>query len=61
MDDDFDLNVPKEYWSILKYRASLGHKINHSFTKKNTKFGWSYSPRLGYVRSIVATKGTFPT
>ena len=54
--DDFDINVPKLYWNIIDYRATLGHKTNHSFTKKNVKFGWTYNPRFGHCRSIVATR-----
>merc|ERR1711963_439775 len=50
------LNVLKEDWNISKYRATIGHKINHSFTKTNTKFGHVYHPRFGQIRSIVATK-----
>ena len=55
-DEDYDINIPKPYWDIVTYRATLGHKVNHSFTKKNTMFGWAYSPRFGHCRSIIATR-----
>ena len=55
-DEDYDINIPKPYWDIVNYRATLGHKVNHSFIKNNTKFGWAYSPRFGHCRSIVATR-----
>ena len=54
--DDYEINVPKLYWNIKDYRATLGHKTNHSFTKKNVKFGWAYNPRFGHCRSIVAMR-----
>lgn len=54
VDDKIDLNIPKEYWSLEKYRATLGHKVNHSFTKANTWFGSAYHPRFGHVRTINA-------
>ena len=56
INDIWDNNIPKEFWNISKYRATLGHKINHSFVKKNTKFGYNYHPRFGVCRTVVATK-----
>ena len=56
IDETWLKNIPKEYWSLSNYRATLGHKINHSFTKANTRSGLVYHPRFGYCRTIVATK-----
>ena len=51
-----NMNVPPEYWSLDKYRATLGHKVNHSFKKPNTEFGNAIHPRFGPIRTIVATE-----
>ena len=51
-----ELNVPKEYWPIWKYRATLGHKVNHSFQRHNTMYAFAQHPRFGFIRSVVATK-----
>ena len=50
------MNIPPEYWSINKYRATLGHKVNHSFNKTNTDFGSAIHPRYGPIRTIVSSK-----
>ena len=42
--DTYDLDIPPEFEDIQVYRASLGHKINHSF-KGNTRFCHVKSPR----------------
>ena len=56
LNGQMQLNVPKEFWPIWKYRATLGHKINHSFIHDNSKFGFGHHPRFGFIRTIVATK-----
>ena len=48
------LNVPEPYWDISKYRATLGHKMNHSFKFAKAKYGRAYHPRFGNIRSIYA-------
>ena len=53
---DEDIDIPPEYWSIAKYRATLGHKINHSFKKTNCKLGHAIHPRFGPIRAFFATK-----
>ena len=50
------LNVPPEYWNIVQYRATLTHKVNHSFTKANVQFGSAIHPRYGPIRTVFATK-----
>jgi len=34
---------------LTKFRASLGHKINHSFSKSNCQFTDKYHPRFGVI------------
>ena len=55
-DDEITINVLKEHWDITKYRATLGHKANHSFKKANTEFGSAIHPRFGPIRTIVAKR-----
>ena len=50
------INIPQNYWSITKYRATLGHKANHSFKHSSSKYGIAYHPRFGLVRAIFATR-----
>ena len=50
------INIPRNYWSITKYRATLGHKANHSFRYANSKYGVAYHPRFGTIRAIFATR-----
>ena len=56
LDNSLDLHVPVPYWNISAFRHSLGHKLNHSFKKMNTKFGRAYHPRFGNTRAIIAIK-----
>ena len=55
-DDSVNMNVPPEYWTIERYRATLGYKINHSFKKSNTKFGHAIHPRFGPIIVVIATR-----
>lgn len=48
------INVPEQYWNISNYRATLGHKVNHSFKYKKAKYGVAYHPRFGEICSVVA-------
>ena len=50
------LNVPKEYWSLRNFRSTLGHKVNHSFTKSNVIFISVIHPRHGPIKAAVSTK-----
>ena len=45
-----------EYWDITNYRATLGHKVNHSFLKSNAKFVSVIHPRHGPINAVVSTK-----
>ena len=49
------MNVPEPYWDISKYRATLGHKVNHSFKFDKAAFGRAYHPRFGNIRTVYAT------
>ena len=45
------IDIPPEYISMRKYRASLAHKTNHSFTP-NAKFSLFDHPRFGKVPAV---------
>ena len=49
------IHIPEEYWNISNYRATLGHKINHSFVHGKSNFGFAYHPRFGDIRCLYAT------
>ena len=49
------IHIPEEYWNISNYRATLGHKINHSFIHGKSNFGFAYHPRFGEIRCVYAT------
>ncbi len=44
------INVPKPFWDLAKFRATLGHKVNHSFVKGNVEFKTGLHPRFGLIR-----------
>ena len=46
------LDIPPECVSLNNYRASLGHKINHSF-RPNCKWDHSIHPTFGRIPSII--------
>ena len=50
------MNLPYELWNLDKFRASLAHKMNHSFKKMNCQFITVYNPRFGVVRGAEATR-----
>lgn len=49
------MDIPPEYISLNKYRASLGHKINHSFDP-NCRWGTMEHPTFGRVPRVVTLK-----
>ena len=53
---DQKIHIPKEYWDISNYRATLGHKVNHSFKSFKTIFGKAFHPRFGDIKSVFAEK-----
>ena len=60
-DGPLKIHIPEPYWNISNFRATLGHKVNHSFKSDKTVYGKAYHPRFGNVRSVYAkeyiTKG----
>lgn len=55
-DPNIMLNIPKAFWSLAKYRATLSHKCNHSFKRDNARFIYPYHPRYGVIRGLASTK-----
>jgi len=49
------LDIPLEYVATKRYKASLAHKANHSFTP-NARFSLFDHPRFGLIPAIVTTK-----
>ena len=45
------LDIPEEFVSLKKYKASLAHKANHSFMP-NAKFVLFHHPRFGKVPAL---------
>ena len=54
LEEDIALNIPKKYWSIKSFNATLGHIANHSFKNANAKFDFATHPRFGSIRTIVS-------
>lgn len=50
------LNIPNEYWSLSHFRSTLGHNVNHSFTKSNVIFISVIHPRHGPIKAAVSIK-----
>ena len=44
--------MPPSHTSIIEYRASLGHKINHKFTKPSGEFCNLKHPVFGNIRGV---------
>ena len=53
---EFNIDVPSEYWEISNYRATLGHKANHSFLKSNAKYVSVIHPRHGPISAVVSNE-----
>ena len=47
--------MPEPYNEIEHYRATLGHKMNHSFKFAKAQMTHAYHPRFGDVRAYYAT------
>ena len=54
LDGPVKIHVPERYWNISKYRATLGHKVNHSFRYANSGYRKVFHPRFGNISSVVA-------
>ena len=53
------IDIPEEYVSTRRYRASLAHKTNHSFTP-NAKFSLFQHPRFGKIPAVKLTADVSP-
>ena len=49
------MNIPDDYWEISRYRATLGHKMNHSFKFAKAQMTHAKHPRFGDIRAYYAT------
>ena len=49
------IHIPEPYWNISQYRATLGHKVNHSFRYAKAYYRKAFHPRFGNIGSVVAT------
>uniref|UniRef100_A0A0K2UHP2 SET domain-containing protein n=3 Tax=Lepeophtheirus salmonis TaxID=72036 RepID=A0A0K2UHP2_LEPSM len=52
---DIDLDIPHDFITLDKYCATVGHKINHSFTP-NSEWTLFEHPRFGIIRGIRAQR-----
>ena len=52
--ENLQINIPIQFWNITEFRSTLGHKVNHSFTKNKTQYKHVFHPRFGHIRSVVA-------
>ena len=52
----FYINIVKEHWNISNYRATLGHKVNHSFTNTNARYLDVIHPAHGPIVAIISNK-----
>ena len=53
--EDYDLDIPEEMTSVANYKASLGHKVCHSFTP-NCEFDNFEHPRFGEIKCVVTLR-----
>ena len=50
------MNLLHAHWNISKYRATLGHKVNHSFLNINARFLSVMHPRFGPIVAVISLK-----
>lgn len=51
LDDEAVIDVPRSWSSVERYRASLGHKANHS-SSPNCKYDHFVHPRFGPIKCV---------
>ena len=55
------MKIPRGYWKVEQYRATLGHKMNHSFKNNKAQMMHAFHPRFGDIKAYYAkdniTKG----
>jgi hypothetical protein len=56
---NLQLNVPELFWNTTRFRATLGHKVNHSFIKTKTAYKFASHPRFGWIRSVIAIEDIY--
>ena len=60
-DGPLKIHIPEPYWNISNFRATLGHKVNHSFKFSKTAYWSAHHPRFGNIAYVYAiediTKG----
>ena len=49
------MDIPECYRKIETYRATLGHKMNHSFKFAKAQMIHVHHPRFGSIRAYYAT------
>ena len=55
LDADTDLDIPDDCLTIAAYCATLGHKVNHSWTP-NAEWTLFQHPRFGLIRAVASTR-----
>ena len=53
---DLCVDIPQEFGPVARYRATLGHKANHSFRYNAQYTLFSTHPVLGTIMAVVATR-----
>ena len=53
--EDMDLDIEQDRTSVGRYRATLAHKTQHSFSP-NSHFAQFWYPKFGQIMSIVADR-----
>ena len=58
LDKFTDIDIPQRYRNLENYRATLGHKVCHTFDKDtlNVKFKNYYHPHFGSIIALVSTR-----
>jgi histone-lysine N-methyltransferase SETD7 len=59
LDADCAIDVPLDFASTDTYRATVGHKANHSF-EPNAKYVQVFHPRFGHIKGIRAVRAIRP-
>ena len=55
----WQLYIPEGYWNTTQFRATLGHKVNHSFNKARTAYNFATHPRFGWIRAVIALENVY--
>lgn len=56
LDEISVIDVPPEWNELKSYKASLGHKSNHSFANQNAEYALYWHPRFGHIKCIRAIR-----